>query len=348
MKRVCHLFYVVTLCLLAFFDSTVYASSNPTTADNPCAAPNVRNDVRPDAGGPPTKVVVGIFMIDLQEISDVNQTLNGDFAVVQSWLDPRLSLMAGCEIALNEIWSPGLAFRNSGRKYTSLPKVVSIGPGGRVSYAQRYTGTFATYHHLHDFPFDKQNIRISLAPFGGLSEKDIQLVVEEKSSIRSEILNISDWTIGGVEETISNVYSSYYETYQSSYDFNITANRLKAFYVWKVILPLCLIVAMSWSVFWINPAQYGPQIGLSATSMLTLIAFIFATTNMVPKLAYLTLLDRFIVGSTILVFLALFESLTTIYLVSKEKHELARRTDIVSRFVFPAAFMGFGLFVFFL
>lgn len=103
-------------------------------------------------------------------------------------------------------------------------------------------------------------------------------------------------------------------------------------------MPLCLIVAMSWCVFWINPAQYGPQIGLSATSMLTLIAFIFATTNMVPRLGYLTLLDRFIVGSTILVFLALFESLVAVYLVSIEKEALALRIDKVSRLIFPLAF----------
>jgi hypothetical protein len=115
-----------------------------------------------------------------------------------------------------------------------------------------------------------------------------------------------------------------------------------------VILPLCLIVAMSWCVFWINPAQYGPQIGLSATSMLTLIAFIFATTNMVPKLGYLTLLDRFIVGSTILVFLALVESLTTIYLVSQEKKELARRIDKYSRLIFPITFGTISFMVFLL
>ena len=47
-----------------------------------------------------------------------------------------------------------------------------------------------------------------------------------------------------------------------------------------------------------TPDHHDAQIGLSATSMLTLIAFIFATTNMVPALSYLTRLDHFIVGST--------------------------------------------------
>ena len=138
--------------------------------------------------------------------------------------------------------------------------------------------------------------------------------------------------------TISKRYDNYYDRYQSRFEFHIPAERIRSYYLWKVIMPLCLIVAMSWCVFWINPAQYGPQIGLSATSMLTLIAFIFATTNMVPRLGYLTLLDRFIVGSTILVFLALFESLATVYLVSIKKEALALRIDKLSRLIFPLAF----------
>ncbi len=127
----------------------------------------------------------------------------------------------------------------------------------------------------------------------------------------------------------------------------LVANRITAYYVWKVILPLCLIIAMSWAVFWINPAEFGPQIGLSATSMLTLIAFLFATTNMLPALGYFTILDFFIGGATILVFLAMLESLTTSFLVSKDKIELALRIDLLCRFIFPLSFVVVVILVFF-
>ena len=128
----------------------------------------------------------------------------------------------------------------------------------------------------------------------------------------------------------------------TSFVFSIYATRITAYYIWKVILPLCLIVSMSWAVFWINPSQFGPQIGLSATSMLTLIAFIFATTNMVPALGYFTILDHFIIGSTILVFLAFVESLLASFLVSRDNVVIAERLDTVSRILFPAAFIVFA------
>ncbi|MCP4259959.1 MAG: hypothetical protein GY774_20960 [Planctomycetes bacterium] len=337
MNKMIQLIYGVVLCLAVVLDATVYARSSPTAEDDPCAAPHVRTDVRPDAGGPPTKVAVGIYMVDLMEISDINQTLTGDFAVILNWTDPRLAHLKGCEILLDDIWSPGLVFVNSGRKFASRPKEAGIGPGGRVTYVQRYFGNFATYHNLQDFPFDKQKFIISLISLEW-SERDIQLVVDGKGTGQRTQLNISDWTVERVKAVISSSYSEVFDVFFSRYDFQISAHRITSYYLWKVILPLCLIVAMSWCVFWINPAQYGPQIGLSATSMLTLIAFIFATTTMVPKLGYLTLLDRFIVGSTVLVFLALVESATAVYLVSNERKKLAMRIDHISRVVFPLAF----------
>jgi hypothetical protein len=88
------------------------------------------------------------------------------------------------------------------------------------------------------------------------------------------------------------------------------------FYVWKVIIPLMLIVAMSWSVFGVSPSQ-------------------FALVGTLPRLAYFTILDRFIVGSTILVFLALVEAVIAVH-----------QMDNLSRIAFPIAFGLLTLFVF--
>ncbi len=285
-------------------------------------------------------------MIDLTDIDDVNKTLTGDFGVFLTWTDPRLADLKGCEASLDDIWSPGIAFVNSGRMFTSRPREADIGTGGSVRYIQRYYGTLATYHNLRKFPLDKQIFRVSLFPLE-YGEKDVQLVVDEKVSGRRDLLNISDWTVGSVKGKIRRRYVEATDSFASVYDFEIPANRQRHFYVWKIIVPLCLIVFMSWTVFWINPAQFGPQIGLSATSMLTLIAFQFATTNMVPELSFFTTLDEFIAGSTLLVFLALVQSLTTSYLVSQERQQLALRVDRMCRLVFPLGFAVLILVVFF-
>ena len=333
------------LFVLLLLTQTAAAQEAPAPEPEYCAAPNVRTDVRPNPEGPPTEVSVGVRMVDLMGIDDISQTLNGDFAVILNWTDPRLAGFEGCEISIQKIWDPRVVFLNSGRKFPSLPEKATIGPGGNVRYVQRYGGTFATYHNLNDFPFDKQAFKIWLVGLDHPEDK-VVFVGDEKVTGARDLLNISDWIVGEVSGSVDSLYADAYDDNFSRYTLEIQANRITAYYVWKVILPLCLIVAMSWAVFWINPAQFGPQIGLSATAMLTLIAFLFATTNMLPALGYFTILDLFIGGATILVFLAMLESLTTSYLVSREKVVLAERMDQICRLLFPLMFVGMVVAIF--
>ncbi len=343
--------WLVLVCVLIFTavsvcaDWPALAQSNSSAHDDPCPPPKLRTNVRPNADGPPTEVLVGIRMLDLLDIDDVNQTLTIDFGILRTWTDSRLAHLEGCEISLDHVWYPELAARNSGRLFERWPREVSIGPEGRVQYIQRYYGTIASYHSLHEFPFDSQVITVQLIPLQW-AEDEVKLVLNESFTGMVDSLNISDWIIESTEGEISRQFMVAFDRFHDRLDFKINAHRIRAYYVWKIILPLSLIVAMSWCVFWIDPAAFGTQLGLSATAMLTLIAFIFATTNMVPALGYFTLLDFFIGGATILVFLALLESLLTSYLVTLEKNNLAQRIDRVCRALFPLSFAGIAALVF--
>ena len=54
------------------------------------------------------------------------------------------------------------------------------------------------------------------------------------------------------------------------------AERMFGFYFWKLFVPLSLIVAMASIVFWIDPQNLGPQLGVSTASVFTLIAFLIS------------------------------------------------------------------------
>jgi gamma-aminobutyric acid receptor subunit beta len=126
----------------------------------------------------------------------------------------------------------------------------------------------------------------------------------------------------------------------AGYTFEFHATRLGQYYLLKVILPLLLIVMMSWTVFWIDPTNGGPQISVAVTSMLTLIAYRFAIGSEVPKLPYLTRLDAFILASSILVFLSLIEVMLTTKLATDNRIDLARTIDRRCRIFFPLTFIG--------
>ena len=75
--------------------------------------------------------------------------------------------------------------------------------------------------------------------------------------------------------------------------FTINIARHFNFYIWKVFLPLLLMVVLSWTTFWIDPTELSSQVQISVTTILTVIAFAFAIQANLPKVPYLTFIDVF-------------------------------------------------------
>jgi hypothetical protein len=74
----------------------------------------------------------------------------------------------------------------------------------------------------------------------------------------------------------------------AGYEMKINIHRLPTYYILKVIIPLCLIVIMSWLPRWIDPEQIGTNIGVSTSAFLTLVAYLFAITVLLPRVSYIT------------------------------------------------------------
>lgn len=312
-----------------------------------CDALDVRSDERPRKEGRPTKITVGVRMIDVTHIDDVSQTINADFVVRQTWTDTRLIPFEGCKFSMDQVWTPQIDIINTGHLWTRLRNYVEVLALGRVQYMQRHHGALVFPYQAHRFPFDQHEIALSFLPLEN-GEDEVVLVNDETFTGRtSREFNIADWTIGTVLPFVQSVYIEAYERKHSLLNVTLTATRNTGYFIWKVMVPLSFIVAMSWSVFWLDSARFGPQIGLSATSMLTLIAFLFATQAIVPRLNYLTILDKFVLGSTALVFLALVEAILTGYFIAKDREALAVRMDRVCRWIFPAAFAALMLGLYF-
>ena len=115
--------------------------------------------------------------------------------------------------------------------------------------------------------------------------------------------------------------------------------RERGFHLWKLILPLTMIVFMAWGVFWIDPSNLGPQVSLATGSAFTFVAFQLGLGHLLPPIDYLTRADRFIVGSQFLVFLALAEAITSARLFAAGRETFARNLDWYSRVAYPACFV---------
>jgi gamma-aminobutyric acid receptor subunit beta len=254
---------------------------------------------------------------------------------------------------LGEIWHPEWVIVNeSGSGARALPERANVTPDGTVTYHQRLVGTFAQVLDLRHFPFDRDTFRIHFV-VAGYRPDEIRFVPEETAitaglrggaGIAPE-LSLQDWRVVSHATRVL-PYRVTPSVEIAGYAFEFIAARVAWHFIVKVIIPLLLIVMMSWAVFWIEPTNNDPQFSIATTAMLTLIAYRFALDVEVPKLPYSTRLDAFVLMSTFLVFLSLIEVLVTTKLAVANRVALALEIDRCARWLVPMIFLIVSLVIF--
>jgi Neurotransmitter-gated ion-channel ligand binding domain/Neurotransmitter-gated ion-channel transmembrane region len=303
---------------------------------------------RPGADDGPTRVSIGIWMVDITNIDSAQQSFTAEMALVLRWKDPRLAHTGNGVVRypLEQVWHPRIAVVNETNSVSrKFPDSVEVEPDGTVNYRQRYAGAFTQPLRLRSFPFDRQTFRLQFVAVR-YRANEVQFVpdqdwidngLKQAGGIATSI-TLPDWTIESWNtKSLSYALAPGFE--YSGYAFEFTASRNAQHYVWKVILPLVLIVIMSWAVFWIDPVTSNSQISIAVTSMLTLIAYRFAIDNQLPRLPYTTNLDAFILMSTVLVFFSFIEVLVTTILENQKRNRLAITIDRSCRVIFPVIFL---------
>lgn len=307
-----------------------------------------------ESGDEPKEVLVGIYIINVESINSADQSYKATVAIAMRWNDPTLICGSSDnpdeirKFPVDKVWNPEVAIRNNRSAVQQFKKIVSVDCDGNVDYLQLFYGDFLTTANIRNFPFDKRTLDINLVSTEYDTDQ-LKFVANDEVTGRDEHFSIVDWKINAVPVTQSTYY--YFEPQNlkfAAFTYKLGAERNYKYFILKIIIPLVFIVLMSLSVFWIPPTQLGPQIGLSVTSMLTLIAYLFAVGKVVPDVEYLTRFDKFVFGSTILVFLALVESIITGSLSASDKNRLAKRIDMYSRIIFPVVFVIVILYSFFL
>jgi hypothetical protein len=311
--------------------------------------------VRPGAENGPTKISVVVWGTDVAKIDSAEQAFHASLVVSLRWKDSRLAHgdATAKRYAFDDIWHPEWVVANDdGSVKQTLPQKVQVTSDGTVTYRQRFVGPFMQALDLRAFPFDKHRFRAHFVVLG-MHPEEITFVPDERAVAAgltqgaglAETLTMVDWEVSP-PTAFTDPYRLAPGIEFAGYAFEFQAKRLVQHYLVKVIIPLLLIVMMSWMVFWIDPTNGSSQISVAVTSMLTLIAYRFAVGAEVPKLPYLTRLDAFILASSLLVFLSLIEVLVTTRLATDNRVDLARRIDRGCRFVFPLVFIAFTTAIF--
>jgi hypothetical protein len=313
---------------------------------NPCVVHENNFDAPLPVGGGPVEVHLHLYVNDLTEIKDAQQSFVGDVFFRVEWLDARMAHRGPepCSAALEQVWNPQLQLLNRRVVDKVQQPDLVIFPNGTVRQVVRAYGDFSFRADLTNFPFDQQQVGFTL--ISSLGPEMVRLVAKPENLGLADDLSVTNWEIEPLGSRNSEYYIAPVDLFVSRLDIDFQAKRLTGFYTWQLLVPLVLVVMMTWAVFWMPLEFVAPRVGLVATSMLTLIAYRFSMASILPPIAYLTRLDKFMVASSVLVFSALASAVAVTHLENRGSVRFATGLNAASRYLAPLLFLAVFVMVF--
>lgn len=302
---------------------------------------------RPLATEGPTEVTLRTYVNDILSIHDVDQSFIADVVFRAEWSDPRLrhNQVVACRPANDQIWTPMLQVLNRRSAELIRAPELSVQQDGTVIFLVRTLGEFSFRADLSNFPFDEQALSFKIVT--AYSPDEVRLTADSSMFELAEQPSISNWKIQLQGSESKTQYLSSVDKVLGRIDLKMSAERLTGYYTWQQLLPLLLVVMMTWVTFWIPQEFVPPRVGLAATSMLTLIAYRFAMSSVLPPIAYLTRLDVFMIGASILVFAGLAATVSVSYFGHNNQVGLADTVNRTARWLSPLLLVLLTAFAFY-
>ena len=295
--------------------------------------------------------------MSIDQIVNVDQQ-SENFTVVGSlqmvWQDPALAFSPDeCKCLIkkkelkdlealankNNIYLPVFNFFNQqGNRWTQT-QLAFIEPTGRTTYREKFTVTLqAPDFDFRAYPFDRQKFNVHL-DLSVPTEVFVFERIENPVDPLGDQLGEEEWSVINFFQGVKEV--PYDKNLKSSrFTTTLEMNRHLNFYVVRIFVPLLLILSVSWVIFFLK--DYSKQLDVAGGNLLVFIAFNFTISDDLPRLGYLTLIDRMIITSFCCAALVVIISVCQKRLVAKGQEQMAARIDNVALIFYP---LVYGIFI---
>ncbi len=213
-----------------------------------------------------------------------------------------------------------------------IPQQVELGWKNDLdlTYISEGIFTFRNKFDLRNFPFDRQKLTIYLVNrFWPISENIIAVSDYTKKSLNdfSKQNDITGWNIVGNDLNYEIYKGPNDSFYFDGIKFELIIERKSSYYIFKIILPIVLILIVCWSSVWINPKEIESRLTITIVCLLSLIAYNFVVDADMPKLEYLTIMDYIILISYVYATIPNFTAIISYNLISKKNKLLSNKIE---------------------
>lgn len=202
--------------------------------------------------------------------------------------------------------------------------------GAGITYNSSGVYEIKNNFNLRAFPFDKQKIDIHLynEKFTDDFRARISSQTMQKALKFKNENSIQGWDIDYVNLKYKFLQNPFKDVdMHDGISLEIEISRKQGYYIFKIILPILLILSLCWLSVWLPPKEIQSRLTVTIVCLLSLIAYNFVIDADIPKLEYLTIMDYIILISYIYAAIPCLLAVVSYNLICNNKDELCYKYE---------------------
>ena len=306
----------------------------------------------------PVEVAAGFELHDVNEIDDLTETFEFTGVLTLQWRDPRQAFDPAVEgvdekvfqgrYQFDEVatgWYPQVVLVNESGTVQTSGVTLRVRPDGSSTLLTAVNAVAEAELDMTLFPYDAHRLE-AIFEVLGFGRDEVRLTLRPAPTSGSdEELRIPQWALLDVALSVRDRATPHAGSLGVASALVLTVDvERRSFYARRlVVLPLALIVLLSFSVFWMDQSSLGDRQSISFIGILTAVTYQLVISEQLPRISYVTLIHAFMAFSFLTMSATVLVNLVVDGLDRRGRRELGDRIDRTCRWAFPVGFLGLNL-----
>ncbi|MFO0563530.1 MAG: hypothetical protein U0269_36235 [Polyangiales bacterium] len=283
--------------------------------------------------GGPRRVYVGVYAFHVPQLDLSANAYLVDFWLWFRWkgedIDPSKSFEFMNQF---EAWDVMKLPVYADEQGSAKPDALGDGWFYQVFHVQ---ARFGRPFDVRRYPFDRQQLVIALEDTNSTT-REMTYVADPGTTAIDPGLDIPGWRLRTVTAEVSeSVYPTNFgdprrpvgEDRYTRFQYTIHIERPVLGYLATTLVPISIVMLITFAVFLIPSRYFEGRLGLGITSLISAVALQLTAAGDLPKTGYLVLLDHVYNLSYLVIFVATLESVIAVRLADSDREASSKRLD---------------------